>query len=367
MTVKKVVMQSGKKEGFPFSDLKVVELASVLAGPAVGMFFAELGAKVVKIENARVGGDMTRRWKNPNEDPNSSSSAYYQSVNWGKEAIFLDLTKAEDYDTAIEFISTCDILITNHHRRAQEKLGIEHEKLQALNPQLIHVNLTGFGEESDRPGFDAVLQAETGFLFMNGHRGESPVKMPVALIDLLAAHQMKTGVLMALLNRTKTGKGSYITVNLAQSAIASLANQASNWLNAGFIPQPMGSRHPNIAPYGDIFRTSDQQSILLAVGNDRQFSALCEVLNLPSMPADDRFAINSARVENRSLLVNILQQAIGQFAKPELMEQLLSHKVPACGINRMDEVFALDYAEEMILEYPDQKSKAVRTIAFKFA
>ncbi|MEL6721267.1 MAG: CoA transferase, partial [Bacteroidota bacterium] len=147
-----------------FKDLVIIELASVLAGPAVGMFFAELGARVVKIENKTSGGDMTRRWKAKGEDPNKEDSAYYRSVNWGKEVLSLDLKKQADIEQLYDLVRQADVVINNFKLKSAQKLGIAYEQLKALNPQLIFAQLTAFGEESDRLGFDVVLQAEAGFL-----------------------------------------------------------------------------------------------------------------------------------------------------------------------------------------------------------
>ena len=260
--------------------IKVVELASVLAGPAVGMFFAELGAEVIKIENKTTGGDVTRSWKLPSEDPAAPASAYYASVNWGKTVWMCDLQHAEDRDRVLQAIDQADVVISNFRPDAAQKLGMSYPQLSARNPRLLFGQITGFGDDDPLPAFDVVLQAEAGFLYMSGHPGGAPAKMPVALIDLLAAHQLKEGLLLALLERSQTGKGSKVSVSLYHAALASLANQATNWLIAGKIPQRMGTLHPNIAPYGELFACKDGGQIVLAVGNDRQFQQLCKTLKL---------------------------------------------------------------------------------------
>ena len=267
-----------------FKNLKVVELASVLAGPAVGMFFAELGAEVIKIENATTGGDVTRKWKLPTESPNASQSAYYSSVNWNKQTIFADLTTETDQTKIHDLIKTADIIISNFNHQSAQKLKMDYDTLQKINPKLIFAQLTAYGENDDTPAFDVVLQAEAGFMYMNGEAEREAVKMPVALIDLLAAHQLKEGILVALLQRQQTGKGSFVTASLVESAISSLANQATNWLMGNHIPQRMGTMHPNIAPYGDVFYTADDKPIVLAVGTERQFENLCAVLNISEIP-----------------------------------------------------------------------------------
>ena len=247
-----------------FQGLKVVELASVLAGPAVGLFFAELGAEVIKIENAATGGDVTRRWKAPTEAAEKTDSAYYQSINFGKQTLFVDLKEEEGREQVEALIRAADIVIVNYRPGAAKKLGMNYESLKSLNPKIIYAELTGFGADDSRLAFDVVLQAESGFLYLTGEPDRPPVKMPVALIDILAAHQLKEGILLALLQRSQTGQGSKVSTSLYAAALASLANQATNWLIASFAPQRLGSQHPNIAPYGDLFRTADGQELVLA-------------------------------------------------------------------------------------------------------
>jgi len=350
-----------------FKDLKVIELASVLAGPAVGMFFAELGAQVIKIENKTTGGDVTRRWKLPNEAAETTTSAYYCSVNWHKEVHLLDLTNADERAQVHEWLRTADVVISNFKTASAKKLGVDYTTVQQLNPKLVYAQLTAFGEDDDRPAFDVVLQAEAGFLYMCGHADAEPAKMPVALIDLLAAHQLKEGILLALLHRERTGEGSLVTTSLLESAIASLANQATNWLMGGHIPQRMGTQHPNIAPYGDIFYTKDEKPVLLATGTERQFQQLCKILKMEALAKAERFATNAARVQHRSALREALVEPIKNWMRDELLQKLHEANVPAASIRTMPEVFELQKAQEMILteELDDGRlSKRVQTVAF---
>ena len=209
-----------------FEGLTVIELASVLAGPATGMFFSELGARVIKIENALTGGDITRQWKLPSESLTSPVSAYYSSVNFNKEIQFMDLNSGAEKMKLYTLIQSADIVISNYKAGDAEKLGMDYPSLKKVNPQIIYAHLGGFPKGIKRVAFDVVLQAETGFMSMNGTSESGPIKMPVALIDVLAAHQLKEVLLLALLNREKTGSGAYVSTTLYESAIASLANQA---------------------------------------------------------------------------------------------------------------------------------------------
>ncbi len=358
-----------------FSDLKVVELASVLAGPAIGMFFRELGATVVKIENKTTGGDVTRNWRLPSENTDQQS-AYYSSINWKKETLLLNLKEESDYELALRQIAEADILISNFKKESAQKLKLDFPTLSGKFPNLIYAELSGFEPGNSRPAFDVVLQAESGFLYMCGNPNQPPVKMPVALIDILAAHQLKEGILIALLERAKTGKGTHVTASLYESAIASLANQATNWLMAETIPQPMGTQHPNIAPYGDMFQTKDKNWIVLAVGNEKQFQMLCAQLDLIPLPKQVRdkssgnaqFDTNQKRVINRAGLNQHLAKAIEKLTLSELSKKFLDHDIPFGHLKNMKEVFENPAAQEMILEevLPDgQLTKRVKTVAFR--
>jgi len=351
-----------------FSGLKVVEFASVLAGPAVGMFFAELGAEVVKIENKTTGGDVTRGWKLTSENPNSSISAYWASVNWGKKHLLLDLNAPDDLKIALSHALAADVVISNFKPSSARRLGVDAESLRTQNQRLIYAQLNSFADpEDESPAFDVVLQAEAGFLYMNGEPERPPVKMPVALIDILAAHQLKEAILLALLHRERTGEGSMITTSLLESALASLANQASNFLMTGHIPQRMGTQHPNIAPYGDIFTCADGQPILLAVGTERQFRQLCAVLGLENLLENPDFQTNAARVQNRERLNNILTEAISKMTLDAAMTNFKANGVPAARIRDMRSVFEMPEARGMILEEKTAEkieTKRVRTVAF---
>jgi len=349
-----------------FSGLQVVEFASVLAGPAVGMFFAELGAEVVKIENKTTGGDVTRGWKLPSENPGSDVSAYFCSVNWGKTHLFLDLNSPADLRTALDLCDHADVVVSNFKPSAAHRLGVDAAALRARNPRLIHAQVCAWADPDDEsPAFDVVLQAEAGFLYMNGEPDGPPVKMPVALIDLLAAHQLKEAILLALLHRERTGIGSNVSVSLLESAIASLANQATNWLMAGQVPQRMGTQHPNIAPYGDMFACADGRQILLAVGTERQFRHLCRCIGQENLAEHPDFADNRARVQHRAALNTVLQGAFLKKNRSEWLAELRAQQVPAAQIRDMPAVFEMPEARAMVLE--EGPTKRVRTVAFRMA
>ena len=349
-----------------FSKLKVVELASVLAGPAVGMFFAELGAEVIKIENKTTGGDVTRRWKLPTEDPEAPVSAYFSSVNWGKKHLFLDFNDSEDLKQVHQYLQDADVVIGNFKPKAGRRFGLDPESLHKQYPRLICAQLQAFPDpEDETPAFDMVLQAEAGFLYMCGEPERPPVKMPVALIDLLAAHQLKEGILLALIQRAETGKGSIIRTSLLESALASLANQACNYLMEGHIPQAMGTRHPNIAPYGDLFTCSDGQQILLAVGTEKQFIALCNSISTP-LHDNPNFESNPKRVKYREELAEALKAPLATKTLDEWMVIFQKNSVPAARIRDMKSVCEQETVQKMLLKenISGIPTTRIRSIAF---
>lgn len=351
-----------------FSDLIVVELAGVLAGPSTGLFFSELGAKVVKVENPKTKGDVTRSWKLHSESTEDNTSAYYWSVNSGKEVLNLDLTNKLDLEKFYTLIRIADILITNYKSGDDEKLKVHYNRLKKFNPQLIYASINGFGNNNPRTAYDLILQAESGFMFMNGEKNAEPLKMPVALIDILAGHQLKEAILIALLNRHKTNEGCHVSVSLFDSAIASLANQATNWLIANHLPTAQGSLHPNIAPYGEVFTTKDEQQITFAIGNDKQFKNLCEVLNLKNLPQDKNFNTNQQRVMNRENLYSILKSKISEITFKELFGHCLQLDIPIGKIRNLKDVFELPEAQQMLnrFKYKGRELTNVSSIAFKF-
>jgi crotonobetainyl-CoA:carnitine CoA-transferase CaiB-like acyl-CoA transferase len=350
-----------------FSDLRILDLSSVLAGPAVATFFAELGAHVIKVEHP-VHGDITRTWKNAQEDKSARISAYYASVNFGKQVIQLDLADASKRPQLEELLQTSDVVITNFKLGDEEKFALTSKDMLRLNSSLIHAKITGFAHQEGRVAYDLALQAETGMMSMNGTPESGPTKMPVAFIDLFASHQIKEGILCGLIQRMKTGHGGVVSCSLEAAAIASLANQASNYLMSGIIPARQGSLHPNIAPYGEIFRCVDGELLTLAVGSDRQFKDLCTILDLRDIPNNPRFADNPSRLNHRDELAHVLQQAICKWKLQEIEEVLLQENIPFGVIRSIDHVLDLPSAKDWILEeiQEDTSTRRVRTAMFVY-
>ena len=344
-------------------DLLVLELASVLAGPRVGQFFAELGATVIKVENPRTQGDVTRHWRLASEPETGDRSSYFACCNSGKQSVAIDLTTDGGRGLLHQLAAQSDIVIASYRPGSAKALRADADTLRGLNPTLLYGHITGYGPDAPRAGYDAVIQAESGFMHMNGTPDGPPVKMPVALMDLLAAHQLKEALLLGLLRRERTGDGGYVAVSLLQAAVSALANQATNWLVGGHVPQRMGSAHPNIAPYGTVYRTAGDKAILLAVGTDRQFARLCAVLGLDALPDDARFATNADRVRHREALDAHLAPAIAGWTRDDVLDALETQSVPAGAINDMRQVFEQPLAQGMTLPFDDAPT-GLRTTAF---
>ena len=344
----------------PFQHLKVIELASVLAGPSVGLFFAELGATVIKIENKNTGGDVTRSWKLASEIKEHPYSAYYSSVNAGKQSLFMDLKNEEDRTLLFKEIETADVIIANFKPGDAKKLGLDFKSLKEINDTIIYGEITGFGAVN-RTAYDVVLQAESGFLSMSGTAEGELCKMPVALIDLLAAHHLKEGLLLALLEFQQESKAIKVSVSLLDAALASLANQATNWLMGQHIAQPMGTLHPNIAPYGELFTCKDGKQIVLAIGRNSQFSNLCEVLKCEQVALNEKFKSNQARLSNRTELAKHLKLAIAGFERSALMTLFIEKKVPAGAVRNMKEVFELPEAQNRLV-HSEKEGRAMTSV-----
>ena len=354
-------------EKTPLAGLKVLELASVLAGPSVGMFFAELGATVLKVENMTTRGDVTRKWKLAKEDPETDISAYFSSVNWGKYSFAVNLQEQEGLDIIYKLVAESDIVLVSFKPGDAEKLNVDYNTLKQYNRALIYAHITGYGVKNDRAGFDAIIQAESGFTYMNGDPGGPPTKMPVALMDVLAAHHLKEAILLSLFYRERTGKGQYIESSLFKAGLASLANQATNWLVGKTIPERLGSDHPNIVPYGTIFKTSDGKEIVLAAGTDKQFKELVTILGRPELAENEKFAKNQDRVINKKEILSILQELISKYSREEILQLFGQKRIPAGGVFNMKEVFEVPESEDMVIKgsYSDSKEiEGVRSIAF---
>ena len=322
----------------------------------MGFFLAELGADVVKVENPSQGGDATRGWKLAGEAAEDGRCAYFCSVNWGKRSLALDLKQPEQLQTLHRMLPKTDILLANFRPGQAEKLGLPWPHPHTLYPRLITGWVTGYGPDSARPGFDVLVQAEAGYMASNGPSGGPACWLPVAFIDVLTAHQLKEGLLVALLERERSGRGKVVEVSLWRTALASLLNQATNFLMTGVEARPSGTEHPNLFPYGTLLDCQDGQ-LLVAVGTDKQFASLCQSLGQPDLA--QLYTQNATRVSRRNELRERLQAAAAERISAELLSDLQRTGVPAGRLQSVGQ--ALHQAPDLLLE---QGLAGMRSLAF---
>ena len=322
----------------PLDGLIVADFSRVLAGPMASMLLGDLGATVVKIERPD-GGDDTRAWGPPFVD--EGSSTYYLAVNRNKRSFRLDLLDAEDNELARELIRRSDVLIENFRPDTMERLGLGYEQLAAENPRLVYCSISGFGLEvgKDLPGYDFLAQAGGGLMSVTGFADGEPTKTGVAVADVVTGLYSVIGILAALTERTASGRGQKVETNLLHSVLGMLVNQASAFLIGGVIPGREGNAHPSIAPY-ETFRALDGE-LVVAVGNDRQFGAMCRVLDLPDLPTDPAYAVNSTRVKHREDLHRILEERISTRPVEHWMAIFAEASVPSGKVNSLDQAFKL--------------------------
>jgi crotonobetainyl-CoA:carnitine CoA-transferase CaiB-like acyl-CoA transferase len=332
----------------PLAGVRVLDLTRVLAGPWATQLLADFGADVIKVEAPR-GGDDTRQWgppwlKDASGEP-TRESAYYLSANRGKRSVTLDLANAEGARLARELARGCDVLVENFKVGGLAKYGLGYAELSALHPQLIYCAISGFGQDGPdaaRPGYDAMIQGMGGLMSVtgvpDGEPGAGPLKVGVAVADLMAGMYAATAILGALYERASSGRGQYIDLALLDTQIGWLANQNLNFLLSGVAPQRHGSAHPNITPY-QAFATADG-FLMLAVGNDRQFASFCSAAGLAEMGADARFADNAARVAHRAELVARIGAALKARTTAAWITSLSAAGVPCGPINDIAQAFA---------------------------
>lgn len=323
----------------PLAGLKVVELARILAGPWIGQSLADLGAEVIKVESPE--GDDTRRWGPPFiERDGDKTAAYYYAANRGKSCVTADFRTEDGKQTVLELIRDADILIENFKVGGLVKYGLDYDSLKAVNPRLIYCSVTGFGQDGPyaaRAGYDFLLQGMSGLMSITGAPEGEPQKVGVAITDIVTGLYGTIGILAAVEQRHRTGRGQHIDMSLLDCATAVLANQNMNYLTTGTSPTRMGNEHPNIAPY-QVMAVRDGH-VILAVGNDGQFARLCEVLNMAGLAADSRFASNQLRVANRGELTPMLAAALAQWGQADLLAALEAATVPAGPINTIGQAF----------------------------
>lgn len=329
----------------PLKGLRVVELARILAGPWIGQTLADLGAEVIKIESPE--GDDTRRWgppfiTRPRADGGTETvAAYFHAANRGKTSVTCDFNDPADLDRLRGLIDQADVLVENFKQGGLRKFGLDYDTLAARNPRLVYASITGFGQDGPRaaqPGYDFLIQGMSGIMDLTGDPQGEPQKVGVAWIDIFTGLYGVIAVQAALAERERSGLGQHLDLSLLDCGVAVLANQATNYLLGGVVPHRLGNAHPNIVPY-QLFPASDGH-LIVACGNDRQFAALCRVLDVGPLAQDPDFATNPARVAHRDRLVPILSQATRRFARAELIAALEGAGVPGGPVNDVAEALA---------------------------
>jgi crotonobetainyl-CoA:carnitine CoA-transferase CaiB-like acyl-CoA transferase len=323
----------------PLEGLKVIELARILAGPFAGQTLADLGAEVIKIE--AVAGDDTRRWGPPfisrEED---ETAAYFHSCNRGKTSVVVDFTTPEGQAQIRDLVRDADILIENFKVGGLKKYNLHYEALAEVNPALIYCSITGFGQDgpySHRAGYDYIIQGMSGFMSVTGDPDGPPQRAGVAITDLMTGLYSVSGILAALHQRTRTGRGQHIDMALLDCAVAGMANQALNYLSTGTPPVRTGNYHPNLTPY-QTFECADGH-IIIATGNDAQFQRLCRVLGISEMAFEPEFLSNSGRIHHREAMTERLEAQTRKLTREDLLRGCEGEGIPAGPINDMADVF----------------------------
>ena len=328
----------------PLSNIRVLDLSRVLAGPWTGQTLADLGAEVIKVERPGGGGD-TRAWGPPwlrdEAGGDTRESAYYLSANRGKKSIALDIASADGQRVVRDLAAKSDVLVENYKVGGLAKYGLDYESVKAVNPGLIYCSITGFGQDgpyAGRAGYDFVIQGLGGFMSITGDADTGPMRAGVAVADLFTGMYATVAVTSALLHRERTGEGQHIDMALLDCQVAALANQASNYHMSGTPPGLMGNAHPNVVPY-QVIPTADGH-IILAIGNDRQFAAFCALAGRPELATDERFRSNAARIGNRDALMPIIFEVIGAKPSADWLATLEAAGVPCGAVNDIGQVFA---------------------------
>jgi len=346
--------------------IKVLDLSRILAGPWASQMLADLGAQVIKVERP-VSGDDTRRWGPPfiKSEQETPDAAYFHCANRGKQSIAVDITKVAGQAIIKKLVLEADVLIENYKVGGLKKHGLDYLSLSELNPNLIYCSITGFGQSgpwAHKAGYDAMIQGEGGLMSITGEPNGMPMKVGVALVDVMTGLYSSNAILAALLARQHTQKGQHIDIALLDVQMAALANQGMNYLTTGENPQRLGNAHPNIVPY-QTFKTKDG-AIILAVGNDQQFAKFCSLVKNDSLN-NEKFLTNAQRVENREKLIQLLTPILLSETSQWWIEQLEQLNVPCGAVNTIKQVVEHPQTRhrEMIQEVQNQHGESIKTIA----
>src|SRR6266480_1885226 len=326
----------------PLAGVHVLELARILAGPWAGQILADLGADVVKVERKGTGDD-TRGWGPPfveAADGGHLGAAYFHATNRGKRSIELDFESEDGRRIVKKLAARSDVLIENFKVGGLAKFGLDYASLSQDNPRLIYCSVTGFGQTgpyASRAGYDLMAQGMGGIMDLTGTPDGEPQRAGVPVADIFTGIYSVVGILAALIERGRTGRGCQVDTALVDSQVGVLANQALNFLVSGKVPKRIGNAHPNIVPY-HVFPVADGH-IIIATGNDSQFAKLCAVLGEPELAKDPEYLVNKDRLKNRKQLIDHLSGITKKFKRDDLLDKLEAVGVPAGPINDLDQVF----------------------------
>ena len=347
----------------PLHGVRVIDLSRVLAAPFATMMMADLGADVIKVESPV--GDDTRRWGPPWI---AGESAYYTCTNRNKRGIVLDFKRPQDREIVKRLIADADVVIENFRVGTMEKWGLGYEEvLRPLNPRLVYCSITGYGRTGPAaplPGYDPIIEAVGGFMSINGEEGGRPLKVGVAVIDIITGCQAAFAITAALLHRDRTGEGQRVDLSLFETSLSALANQASAYLMGGEVHPRLGNAHPHIQPT-DTFETRTGP-VMVCIGNDQQFRRLCGLLEAPALPDDPRFTDNRARVAHRRDLTAALQRLFAPLDRDALTERADAVGVPLAPVLELDEVFEHPQvaARDMLIEFDHPTIGTMRQVGF---
>ena len=339
------------------TGLRILDLSRILAGPTATQLLGDLGADVIKIENPKTKGDDTRAWGPPYvtgaDGAATDLSAYFNSANRNKRSVSVDLATPEGQSIIRQIAAQCDVVIENFKPGALAKYGLDHVSLLIAHPALVCCSISGFGQtgpNSNKPGYDLLAQGYGGIMSLTGETEGEPMKVGVAIADVMCGMYATVAILAALRHRDATGEGQHIDLGLVDTQMAWLINQGTNYLTSGKVPVRRGNGHPNIAPY-QVYAAADGH-VIIAVGNDGQFRRFCDALTLGALPDDPRFATNPARVANRDALNAVLGPVLASRNAADIITMMEGAGVPAGPVHRLDQVFSSDQAiaREMVVE-----------------
>lgn len=347
----------------PLSGIRVLDISRILAGPTCTQLMGDYGADIIKIEKPDLGDD-TRAWGPPyvtgHDGKPTAESAYYLSANRNKRSFAIDITAPEGAETVRQLARQCDIVVENFKVGGLAKYELDYDSVTAVNPAIIYCSISGFGQtgpNAHRPGYDLLAQAFGGIMSLTGEPDGAPMKVGVAIADVVCGLYACSAVLAALQHRTQTGEGQYIDIGLADTQVAWLINNATNYLTSGTPPTRLGNEHPNIVPY-QVFAVADGH-VIVAAGNDAQYARFCDLIGRPDLAIHANYITNLGRIKHRDVLIPILAAEIATMTKSELVARMEQYDVPGGSINTLPEVFASDQvaARDMKIVMPHKSAK----------